>query len=253
MKKTLVIVSFGTSVPQAEKSIRAVEQALMQEASGWEFARAYTSPTIRGILAKRGQPVPSLEELLEQLAAQGEQEIFVQPTHVLYGIEYDKIRDSVEAFAPRFAKIRLGRPLLSGTEDLKEMADCISANCMPEEGALVLMGHGTDHLINMTYPAMQTALRMQGEDRAFVGTVSCWPTIEDVLEQLKKEGFRKVTLMPLMLVAGEHARSDMSGPQPDSWKSILEAAGIEVHCRLEGMGEMACVQEMYRRHLREEL
>ena len=46
MKKALLVVSFGTSVPRARREIEAVEQALAAQAPDRTFFRAYTSPTI---------------------------------------------------------------------------------------------------------------------------------------------------------------------------------------------------------------
>ena len=54
MKTALLCVSFGTSVPAARKNITAVEDALRQELPQADFFRAFTSKTIRGILAKKG-------------------------------------------------------------------------------------------------------------------------------------------------------------------------------------------------------
>lgn len=39
------------------------------------------------------------------------------------------------------------------------------------------------------------------------------------LKQIKM--WKKIVLMPMMLVAGDHANNDMAGNEDDSWKSIL--------------------------------
>lgn len=251
MKQALLAVSFGTSVPEARQSIQQVERALAAAAPGRAFARAYTSPTIRCILAKRGETVDSLEQALEKLAAAGCEDVIVQPTHLLYGIEYDKMKGSVAAFAPRFASFTFGKPLLASAADLQALAACAWQAYAPARGALVLLGHGTEHFANTVYPALQTALRLQGAADAFVGTVEGWPALEDVLAQLQAGGYDRVTLAPLMLVAGDHACSDMAGPGPDSWKSRLEAAGLAVTCRMQGLGLLPGVQALYTTHLRE--
>lgn len=251
MKQALLAVSFGTSVPEARQSITCVEQALAAAAPGREFARAFTSPTIRRILAKRGETVQSLAQALEALAAAGYSDVAVQPTHLLYGIEYDKMKETAAAFAPRFARLRFGRPLAADAADLQALAACVWQAYAPQEGALVLLGHGTEHFANMVYPALQTALRLQGAGNVFVGTVEGWPAFADVLAQLQAGGFRTVTLAPLMLVAGDHACHDMAGPDPESWKSRLEAAGLTVRCRMQGLGLLPGVQALYAAHLKE--
>ncbi len=42
--------------------------------------------------------------------------------------------------------------------------------------------------------------------------------------------------MIFMIVAGDHAKNDMAGPEDDSWKSILTGQGYEVEAVLEGLG-----------------
>ena len=71
MKQALLAVSFGTSVPRARQDIEAVERVLAAGAPERAFCRAYTSPTIRRILAARGEPVPSLPEALEAPVEKG--------------------------------------------------------------------------------------------------------------------------------------------------------------------------------------
>ena len=48
--------------------------------------------------------------------------------------------------------------------------------------------------------------------------------------------------MPLMLVAGDHARNDLAG-EGDSWKTRLENRGFDVSVRMRGLGSMEAVQQ----------
>ena len=240
MKQALLAVSFGTSVPRARQDIEAVERVLAAGAPERAFCRAYTSPTIRRILAERGEPVSGLPEALEALAAAGVEDVAVQPTHLLYGFEYDKLKADAAAFAGRFARLALGRPLAADSESLRALAAC-----------MVLLGHGTEHFANMVYPAMQTALRLAGGRRAYMGTVEGWPGFDEVLAQLKEDGCGQALLVPFMLVAGDHALNDMAGDGPKSWKSRLEAAGVGVRCRMRGLGALPEVQALYGARLRE--
>ena len=68
---------------------------------------------------------------------------------------------------------------------------------------------------------------------------------------MEKYNYKKVVLIPFMIVAGDHAKNDMAGDEEDSWKSILEKAGYEVDCKLQGLGELEVVQEMFIRHIKE--
>ena len=245
MKKALVIVSFGTTYERARRSIDAVEHALAQAAEGYDVFRAYTSSIVRKVLKSRGEIVPSLEEVLEKLANESYDTVFVQPTHLLCGNEYDeKIRASYMRYAGRFLRGGIGKPLIANNDDLLKLAEILAALKPDDADALLLMGHGTTHFANMVYPAMQTALRLQGHPNVVVGTVEGWPTLENA---------KHIELRPMMLVSCDHAQNDMAGDDADSWKSHLTAAGFDVHCTVEGLGELEDVQRLYVEHLKAEL
>ena len=251
MKQALIVVSFGTSVPHARESITAVEDVLRQAAPNRDFYRAFTSPTIRRILSGRGELILGLPELLEQLQREGYGDVVIQPTHFLYGIEYDKLRDTVSEYSLRFSRMTLGKPLLCGTEALRTLAGILAQMYGQAQSAVVLLGHGSEHYANLTYPAMQTALHLAGLRNAYVGTVEGWPGFDEVLAQLQSGDWREVLLVPMMLVAGDHALNDMAGAEEDSWKSRLEAQGFSVRCHMSGLGMLPGVQQLYRTHLEE--
>lgn len=251
MKQALLCVSFGTSVPAARGSITAVEQALHAAAPELDFVRAFTSPTIRRILARRGEVVFSPAQVLETLAAQRCERVFVQPTHLLPGIEYDKLCAAVQQAAPRFAVLRLGKPLLADEAAVRQLAHILDAAYPAQPGeALVWMGHGTDHAANAVYAQLQAAFEALGRSDVFVGTVEGTPALDEARAWLAGRAFRAAHLAPLLLVAGDHARNDMAGDGPDSWKSVLEADGLQVRCTLEGLGMLEPVQKMYTERLR---
>lgn len=251
MKTALVCVSFGTRVPAARKNITAVEEALRDELIDADFFRVFTSPTIRRRLAQEGETILSLEETLARLLREGYEKVLVQPTHFLYGLEYENIKSSVQAAEKDFASITLGVPLLSQTADLQTLAQILAKEFPKKENcALVFMGHGTPHFSNVVYPAMQAVFHMMGRRDVYVGTVEGWPEIEEICAQLKPHGYTNVKTVPFMLVAGDHALHDMAGDEDDSWKNILTREGYEVDCVLQGMGVLPGVQQLYRQHLR---
>ena len=251
MKTALLCVSFGTGVPAARKSITAVEEALRAQMPEADFYRVFTSKTIRRKLAALGETVWGIDEALEKLAAKGYERVVVQPTHFLYGLEYESLRSSVEKARELFPVLTLGMPLLSHTEDLKALAEIIAESFPAEKvHALVLMGHGTPHFSNVVYPAMQAVFHMMGRTDIFVGTVEGWPEISQITQQLKENSYTAVRLAPLMLVAGDHALNDMAGEEESSLKNILLQEGYAVDCVMQGMGMLSGVQKLYQQHLK---
>ena len=52
-----------------------------------------------------------------------------------------------------------------------------------------------------------------------------------------------------MIVAGDHARNDMAGDDPESWYSQFTAEGYSVDCVLKGLGEYSSIRALLCRHI----
>ncbi len=114
----------------------------------------------------------------------------------------------------------------------------------PHEATLI-MAHGTPHPGNAYYSVIQDRLQQLGMNNVFVYSVEGRPNLEDVIPKLKAGGYTTVTLMPIMMVAGDHANNDMAGSDPDSHKSILEKDGFTVKTYIHGLGENKNVRQIY--------
>ena len=155
------------------------------------------------------------------------------------------------AAAPGFDWLRVGRPLLDDTRDLRALAGAIGALYPAEPGrAVVLMGHGSAHRANVVYPALQGIFELQSRPDIRVGTVEGWPGLAEVCAALARSRASRVLLVPLMLVAGDHAQNDMAGPGPHSWRSVLAGQGYRVDWVRHGLGSEKAVQDLYAAHLR---
>ena len=118
----------------------------------------------------------------------------------------------------------------------------------PDE-ALVLMGHGTPHFCNTVYAAMDYHAKAAGLSHVFVGTVEAFPDLDTLIAAVRRAGYRRVVLAPLMLVAGDHANNDMASDAPDSWKTRFSRAGLPARAVIRGLGEYPPVLELYESHL----
>ena len=70
--------------------------------------------------------------------------------------------------------------------------------------------HGTPDPSNAYYSVIQDRIHTLGMKNVFVYTVEGTPNLEQVIPQLKLHGIKHVTLMPFMMVAGDHANNDMA-------------------------------------------
>lgn len=269
MKKGILVVSFGTSYKDTrEVTISAIENAIQHAYPDIPLYTAWTSKMIMAKLQRTtGEKICNVSEALSKMQANGITDVYVQPTHIIPGIEYDCLCEDVQEFHDAFQSITVGRPLLSSTDDMQEVisiiakefseiADSKDAKDMKNSTsvsaeALVLMGHGSEHYANTTYAALDYMCKQMGYMNIHVGTVEAYPSLDDVLHLLQKSDVKKVHLAPLLIVAGDHARNDMAGDEDDSWKRVLEAQGYEVVCHLRGLGEYAQIQQMFVAHLQE--
>ena len=71
------------------------------------------------------------------------------------------------------------------------------------------------------------------------------------IRKLKEKGVKNVTLMPLMMVAGDHANNDMAGDEEDSHKTILQKEGFKVNTYIHGIGENKNVRSLFVEHANE--
>ena len=247
MKKGILIVSFGTSYDEArEKAIIVFEKEMREKFPQDVVETAFTSNRVRHILEEKQIFIQDVPLAMERLFQQGVEEVFVMPTHLIPGDEYEKLFRQVEENEKNFKKVVVAPPLLSDTEKMKEVLFTITKEVtVSTEEALVLFGHGTEHYSNAIYPAMDYLAKAEGMDHIFVGTVEGYPDFSVVLMALQKARYKKVVMTPLMLVAGDHAQNDMAGEESDSWKSQLEQAGIQCRIVQKGMGEYASVRQIY--------
>lgn len=250
-KPVLLVVSFGTSYDSLDASIGAVEAALQDANPDYEVRRAFTSQIIIDILAERGQEIDNVIQAMDRLIADGVKEVIIQPTHVMNGFEYDDVMAEISAYADRFDSMKVGRALLATDDDYtKVIASIVEETAVYNDGetAIVFMGHGTHHEANAVYANLQNRFIDAGYANYFVGTVEAEPTLEQVMTLVENSDAEKVVLLPLMIVAGDHATNDMAGDEEDTWKSAFISAGYEVECVMKGLGEYVGIQQMLVEH-----
>ena len=244
MKLGILAVSFGTThLDTLEKTIQAAEADLATAFPGACVYRAFTSGMVRNRLkSKFGLHVDSVPEALERMQADGVSHAVVQTTLLIPGEEFDLLRRDVLAHAGP-VKAALGLPLLWDDSDLEAMIDLLERT-YPVQGdeVLLLMGHGTRHGANDLYLRLAQRMEARGEQMALC-TVEGTPTFKDAVITLNAQPRRKVRLAPLLLVAGDHAKNDMAGDDPDSLRRRLEREGFQVSCQVQGLGELPAVRQ----------
>jgi sirohydrochlorin cobaltochelatase len=284
--QAIVLAMFGTTVEAALKALLAIKDAVAEAFPETPVRIAFTSNQIRRIWARRAAdpayqvahpdiPAEILQvqgplAAIANLQDQGYDTLVVQPTHIVPAEEFHDLRsyvnglNSIRTMKPRwqpFKTIALGRPLLGAyslkhtySDDILAAARALAddaAYARRNDAALVYMGHG-----NHYFPAgglyLEFAARMRQiypDVRTLIGTVEGFPSVEEIREDLRLHNLRRVVLKPFLVVAGDHARNDLAGPEEDSWQSTLTRDGIEVLPVLTGLGEQPAIARIFVNHI----
>lgn len=254
-KDAILVMSFGTTFKETRaKTIEATVEAIQAAHPDTKVVLAFTSHIIIDrIKAKEGLVIPTPEEALEELKEEGYTRIAITSLDLFPGMEYAYDTAVFNLYKDEFKKMTLGTSLMywMGQEDQPDdVAEFVKAveTQLPMRGpkdAVLLMAHGTPHPSNAYYSVIQTRVDMAKLKNVFVYTVEGWPHLQNIIPKLKAAGIENVTLMPIMMVAGDHANNDMAGSDPDSHKSQLEAAGFKVNTYIHGLGENAAIRQLY--------
>lgn len=252
MKQAILVTSFGTShLETLEKNISALEKDIAENFSGFDIKRAFTSEIIRAKLKKRDNlDIDNVDSALSRLAQESYQKVIIQPTLIVSGLEYEKkILAPAGDYVNKFDFLKIGAPLMSATEDYIKLSAALG-RAYKGANAFVFIGHGTTHHSDSAYAALDYHFKAAGFSNFFVATVGGYPDIDTVCEAVKKFGSKKVTMLPLMLVAGDHSIKDIAGEDETSWKSVFEKKGFDVTCILKGLGELPEIRKIYLEHIR---
>ena len=257
-EKELLVVSFGTSFNASRvETIGAIEAAMEAAFPEYSVRRGFTADIVINHIARRdGEVIDNIARALDRAVENGVKELYVQPTHLMAGYEYDDVVEAVLGYKDKFEKIVIGKPILTSEEDFQTVIQAITeatAEQAKEEGtAICFMGHGTEHKSNAVYAKLQGLLTEAGYTNYFIGTVEAEPTLQDVVDAVKEAGYTKVYLEPLMIVAGDHANNDMADPEDEeSWVSLFAAAGIEAEPILRGLGSIEAIQQLLVAHMKD--
>jgi sirohydrochlorin cobaltochelatase len=136
-KRGILLVAFGTSVPEAAASIDELTRQAKAAFPGVPVRLAYSSKIIRDKIAGEGVQKRSPAQALADMAAEGFTEVAVQSLHSIPGREFTDISATAKAFEgmPKsMGTISVGRPLLSTPEDIALAAQAVLKS-LPTAGA----------------------------------------------------------------------------------------------------------------------
>lgn len=252
-KNALFMVHFGTTHDDTrELTIEKMNKKFSSEFKDYDIFEAYTSRIILKRLKDRNIKKEHPLKVLDTLVERGYDNLIVQSSHIIPGIEYENLLEELAIYKDKFKSIKVGKPLLYNVRDYKRIVEALENEYVPKnkKEALVLVCHGTDSPIGAAYAMIEYIFDEYGHENVYVVSTKEYPLMDTLIGKLKKDGIEEVVMAPFMFVAGEHAKNDMA----IDYKEELEENGIKVNkVILKGLGEFDAIQDIFLDHLREAL
>ena len=242
VKSAIVVATFGS----ADDSIREkIFGRLVTEISTafptFEVRLAFTSNFMIRKLARRNIFMPTPAEAISNLRDEGFTKIFLLPTLLTPGEEFDnKIKpceiDDVEIISPLFTE--------TCTTAFDEKVFATILDCFPraDDETLILIGHGSPHRHNPVYENLQRL----ADEKVLLGVIekTDTPNFSDVVERLKNSRAEKILLAPMLFNGGVHLAEDIAGDE-NSWFSQLNSLGYKVRVSTDGLGAFEKFRKLY--------
>ncbi len=247
MKKAVIIVSFGTSHRDAGKnSLDAIYSDIKNVYDDIDVYQAYTSGMIIKKLLSEGIKIYSIDEACSEALKNGAEVLYIVPTHIIHGHEYNKISEMTEKYSDMFKEIKIAPAVLETREDCEKAVTILNDILLFESKyEYILMGHGTDADANIRYEEMNEALKNAGFTNVNIALAEAKPDLEDAVNKMRKpDEIEKVILHPFMVVAGDHAKNDMAGDK-DSYVAKLKDLGYNTEAVIKGLGEYSKFRKIY--------
>lgn len=155
------------------------------------------------------------------------------------------VRRDAESVKPFFKEIKVGNPLLYTVEDCEKVIEILTQEQPGKKEDVIYVGHGNQLPSTATYAMLDYMMKVHGLKNFHVSTIEGYPTLDATLAQLKETRPKQVTLIPLLLVCGNHTKEDIVGV----WKPEMEKASYQVNVRMQGLGELPAIRKLYMEHV----
>lgn len=214
-KRAIVLACFGSVIEQ-QKYLN-LEEKVREAYPDCEVFTSFSSRMVIKLLKKKKKEIyKNLPQTLADVDMQGFKHVVVVSVNIFPTDEHEFLKKIVNGFK-LFSMANLGitNALLTKTKDTTLFLNDLNEKVSKEETANLYIIHGTPKLdtigidsINYTASYLE-----QIDDRNFICSLEgAYPYfyMKDAIKQkIKKAGFKKVQIIPMLLVSGNHYIKDM--------------------------------------------
>jgi len=247
MPDAIILASFGSADDEIrEKTFDALEIELQKNFPAFEIRQAFTSQFMIRKLSRRGIFIGTPAEEIARLRRAGCRKIFLLPTHLTAGEEFD---NKIKICAG--ADVEIVPPILSEPVDEKIFAAIVECFPRAADEDLILVGHGSPNRHNPVYESLQ---KISG-DGVHIGVIepNDTPNFAQVVGRLKNRRGKKILLAPLLFNGGVHVSKEIAGADENSWLGRLTALGYKVRVVRDGLGTFENFRGLYVEKIRKQI
>lgn len=230
-KRAIVLACFGSIIEQ-QKYLDL--QILIQEKfSDCDVFLSFSSRMVLKKLKQEGESFKNLPQVLADVDMDGYRHIVVASINIYPTDEHEFLKKIVNGFNSfSLANINFTNAILTKTKDTTEFLKTLDVQVSKKDTANLYIIHGTPRLDtagieSINYTA--SFLELINENNVTCSLEGAMPyfDIKDVLKQkIKQKGLKKVQVIPLLLVSGNHYIKDMNEIKEDL-QSDFESSIVE--------------------------
>lgn len=219
-KRAIVLACFGSVVEQ--QRYLDLEEVVKKRYPDCDVFISFSSRMVLKMLKKQGQEYKNLPQILADVDMLGYKHITVASVNIFPTDEHEFLKRIVDGFKNfSLANISFTNAILTKTKDTTKFLKSLDAQVSKKDVANLYIIHGTPRLDtqgidSISYTA--SFLEIINENNFTCSLEGSFPygDIKDALKaKMQKAGVKKVQVVPLLLVSGNHYIKDMNEIRED--------------------------------------
>ena len=213
-KRAIVLSCFGSVIEQ--QKYLDLQQLITDKFPDCDVFLSFSSRMVLKHLIKNGEDYKNLPQVLADVDMHGYKHIMVASINIYPTDEHEFLKKIVNGFNSfSLANVRHTNAILTKTKDTTEFLKELNNSVTKEETANLYIIHGTPRLdtpgidsINYTASFLEL-LSNNNYACSLEGAMPYFDINDCIKDKMKKDGVKKVQVVPLLLVSGNHYIKDM--------------------------------------------
>jgi sirohydrochlorin cobaltochelatase len=212
--KAIILSCFGSVIEQ--QMYNDLKAEIEAEFDGIDVYISFSSRMVLKDLNKRDIHYPNLPQLLADVDLMGYKNIIVSSINLYPTDEHELLLRTVDGFRNfSYANIRATKAIISKTKETSLLLKKLDSDISQKDCASLYVIHGVPVLDLAGLDAVSYSaefLKLINPSNftcSLEGAFPWYATKEAVIQNIKAKGFKKVQVVPMLLVSGNHYIKDM--------------------------------------------